>query len=109
MKQISNKAKALYLAWVFLHLIALFWPTDTEILTWGGHVFYPFTKNTSPIDTLVYLPGQYNQTWVFTGRYNYTSSFEIEAYDLTEFTLYLIAPIMIGYIITLFRTKDETK
>jgi hypothetical protein len=52
----------------------------------GGAVFYPFTKGDYKI---------------------YETNWDANAYDLTEFVFYMIAPILIYYVITLFKTKDE--
>jgi phage pi2 protein 07 len=84
MKKLNNKAKAIYLAWGLINFALLFSPKENgKILEWGGAVFYPFTK------------GDYKTNW------------DANAYDLTEFVFYMIAPILIYDVITLFKTKDE--
>jgi hypothetical protein len=86
MNKITNKTKAMYLTWGLIHFILLFSPKeDGEVLNWGGRIFYPFTKGEA-----------------------YTNNWNASAYDLTEFLFYMIAPILIYYIITLFFSKDET-
>lgn len=82
MKKPSNKVIAVYLTWVLLHCVALMWPGPSPAMSWGGKNFYPF--------------------------YNGAVQFDIDIYDLTEFLFYIIAPILIYYIITLFNSKDQT-
>lgn len=96
MKKPSNKAKAIYLAWGLLHLALLFYPKmDGRVLNWGGRIFYPFTKGYDYWDPEKMQIEMYLSNW------------DHNAYDLTEFTFYMIAPILIYYIITLLKTKDE--
>ena len=83
MKKPNNKAIAIYLAWGLLQLALLFYPTSNNRVTWGGRIFYPFTQ------------GYYETNW------------DANAYDLTEFVFYMIAPILIYYIVKLFNSKDE--
>jgi|APGre2960657404_1045060.scaffolds.fasta_scaffold15369_5 hypothetical protein len=93
MKKPSNKVIAVYLAWELLHLALLFSPKHRKALTWGGKIFYPFTKGKQF--------GYYS--WDI-----YETNWDAKAYDLTEFLFYGIAPILIYYIITLFNSKDQT-
>lgn len=85
MKKPNNKAIAIYLAWGLLHLALLF-----------------YNKPVLMVVTMVIL--------VFLGAVGYPYdgiNWDVEAYDLTEFAFYMIAPILIYYIITLLKTKDE--
>lgn len=83
MKKPSNKAIAIYLIWILLHLTLL------SAATPGIHnrrFFFPFS---------------YKNTYV-------RKPFTIDCvYDFSELIFYTIAPILIYYIITLFKTKDE--
>ena len=81
MKKPSNKVIAVYLAWVLLHCVALLWPSTTPAINWGGKNFYPF--------------------------YNDAIQFDIEVYDLTEFSFYAIAPILIYSIISFWNKPQE--
>lgn len=84
MKKPSNKAIAIYLAWGLINFALLFSPkADGKVFNWGGGIFYPFTKGDV-----------------------YANNWNASAYDPTEFIFYMIAPILIYYIITLLKTKD---
>ena len=84
MKQPSNKAKAIYLTWVLLHF-GLWVLNGAKIKSsYVRGYFYPFNDG---------VPSYY---------------FEAFYYDITEFLFYAIAPILIYYIITLFKSKDQT-
>jgi len=90
MKKINNKAKAIYLSYVLIHLVLLFSPkANGKIFNWGGRVFYPFTKGETD--------------YPYDG-----TNWNAQAYDLTEFVFYLIAPVIIYYIVTLFNSRNET-
>jgi len=81
MKKPNNKAIAIYLTWGLLHLALLL----TYTTKYAHTRFFPFTAQSSA----------YQKNW------------RIEYYDITEFAFYMIAPILIYYVITLFQTKDE--
>jgi hypothetical protein len=102
MKKPSNKAIAIYLTWGIIHLgLWLSSPrtphrnnseTGQEIILYYPNMFfYPFTKGE-------YDRGYYKRTF---------ENFDLQFYDFTEFAFYMIAPILIYYVITLFQTKDE--
>ncbi len=102
MKKPGNKVKAIYLAWGLVHLALLFSPNeDSEILHWGGRVFYPFTKGKIRNYDFDFIQQVYKPNF-------YTKNWDVTVYDLSEFTFYMIAPILIYYIITLFKSKDQT-
>jgi hypothetical protein len=93
MKKPSNKVIAVYLAWVLIHatLWAIAMPSEKQTSR-----FFPF----------------YEEYFIETTVGVYTPYYEIEpfqinyVYDTTEFLFYAIAPILIYYIITLFKSKD---
>ncbi len=88
MKKPGNKVIAVYLAWVLIHF------TLWVIAKPGVHNtkgFYPFALKLGYYNRVVEKP------------------FTIDrVYDITEFMFYAIAPILIYYIITLFKSKDQT-
>jgi len=77
----SNKIIAIYLIWGLMNLSL--WLMKT--ISTARKKFYPFTTNSN-----LYNNGKY-----FDSRY----------YDFTEFVLYMIAPIIIYYIIVLLRSN----
>jgi len=82
MKQPSNKAKAIYLTWVLLHF-GLWVLNGAKIKSsYVRGYFYPLTNH---------IGGHFFDTFY---------------YDITEFLFYTIVPILIYYIITLFKSKD---
>jgi hypothetical protein len=99
MKKPSNKAKAVYLAWVFLHL-----------------TLWAIARNTPGSKSRFFpLPHKGWGNWELLGKqpifreYSETMWFQInKVYDITEFVFYSIAPIVIYYIIQLFNSKDTT-
>jgi hypothetical protein len=91
MKKPSNKAKAIYLVWVLIHItmLVLAKQAHNNLNSYG---FYPFG----------YKP-DYDNQYV-------TKPFKIDyVYDFSELIFYTIAPISIYYIIRLFKTIDEDK
>ena len=83
MKKPGNKVIAVYLAWVLLHF-GLWVLNGAKIKSsFVRGYFYPLTNHIS---------GDFFDTFY---------------YDLTEFSFYAIAPILIYYIITLFKPKDQ--
>lgn len=103
MKKPSNNAKAIYLIWGLIQLILLLSSPKSShgynnntgqelILYYPTLSFYPFTKNKLNFGD--------DREYVF-------ENFDLQFYDFTEFAFYMIAPILIYYIITLFKTKDE--
>jgi hypothetical protein len=102
MKKPSNKAIAIYLTWALIHLGLLLSSPPTPSVYNGDtgqkmiayfptKSFYPFTKG---------------EVYRFQNNYVF-ENFDLQFYDLTEFGFYMIAPILIYYIITLLKTKDE--
>jgi hypothetical protein len=102
MKKPSNKAIAIYLTWGIIHLgLWLSSPrtphrnsfeTGQEIILYYPTMFfYPFTKGEHSRNSF---------NWVF-------ENFDLQFYDFTEFAFYMIAPILIYYIVTLLKTKDD--
>ena len=95
MKKPSNKVIAVYFIWVLIHLTFLILAEPSRISERYGVTsrmrFFPFKFN-----------GQSENLYS-------TKSFQIDmVYDITEFLFYTIAPILIYYIITLFKSKDQT-
>jgi len=92
MKKPGNKVIAVYLAWVLLHFALWVMATPgLKTTEWyeSRYKFFPFAKEFSQ--------SEYSST-----------AFEIDkVYDLTEFTFYAIAPILIYYIITLFNSPKD--
>ena len=82
MKKPSNKAIAVYLTWGLLHLALLL----TYTTNYARTRFFPFTEQSSA----------------------YQGNWETKYYDITEFAFYMIAPILIYYIVTLFKSNDTT-
>jgi hypothetical protein len=94
MKKPSNKATAIYLIWALIHsMLFLFAPHYANVN--AKAMFYPFTEKWSE---------EHNP--VFKG-YPIIKNFDYKYYDYTEFMVYMIVPILIYYIITLLKTKDE--
>lgn len=102
MKKPNNKAIAIYLTWGIIHLglwlssprtpyVNNFETGQEIILYYPTKSFYPFTNGE-------YSRGKYE--WIF-------ENFDLQFYDFTEFAFYMITPILIYYIITLFNSKDE--
>jgi hypothetical protein len=82
MKKPSNKVIAVYLAWVLIHF-GLWVSNGAKSNDYVRGYFYPFNDG---------VPSYY---------------FKAFYYDITEFLFYAIAPILIYYIITLFKSKDQ--
>jgi hypothetical protein len=83
MKKPSNQAKAIYLTWVLIHF-GLWVSNGAKSNDYVRGYFYPFTNRVS------------------------NHFFKTYYYDITEFLFYTIVPILIYYIITLFKSKDQT-
>ena len=83
MKHPSNKAKSIYLFWVFVQ--AILWITNTNSFSWAKKEFFPFTSS------------------IYTGRDN----FDLNFYDITEFLFYTISPILIYYAIAFWKKPSE--
>lgn len=100
MKKPGNKAISIYIIWGVIHFALLFSPkSDSKILDWGGHVFYPFTKGVA-----------YRDYDMINETYNtivYENNWNANAYDLSELTFYMIVPILIYYAISLWNKKQN--
>jgi hypothetical protein len=81
-KQISNKTKSIYCVWCLLQLILLF--------VFSNGLFMPYSEGLTLISDDHFFP--------FSRR-------GFEVYDYTEFIIYTISPILIGYSIYLWRHK----
>ena len=94
-QQTKDRLKAVYLAWVLLHLILLLIATPSKNA--NRHIF-PFYE------------GKYEDHYlndVVINRYQ-IEPFQVDkVYDITEFLFYAIVPILIYYIITLFNSPKE--
>ena len=98
MRKLNNKVTAIYLMWSLLHITLFLAKPGIEGFKWVGdkyrynenRYFYPFTKG--------YWREGEEKLRVF-------NNFDLQFYDITELSFYLIAPIFIYYIITLLRTK----
>jgi len=96
MKKPSNKVIAVYLAWVLLHLVLLLIAQPSKF---ANRSIFPFYQ------------GKYksHDYYGVVQTYYKTKPFQINyVYDITEFLFYAIAPILVYYIITLFKSKDQT-
>ena len=88
MKKPSNKTISIYLFWVLIHLVFCVIAKQYEYSTRG---FYPFGLRR--VDNGAYIRKPFTIDYV---------------YDSSELLFYAIAPILIYYIITLFKSKDQT-
>jgi hypothetical protein len=96
MKKPSNKVIAVYLAWVLIQ--ATLWAIAVPS-AYQTSRFFPFYEGKRLIE---YPFG------VYTTYYD-IKPFQIDTvYDTTEFLFYTIVPILIYYIITLLKSKDQT-
>jgi hypothetical protein len=93
MKKPGNKVISIYIIWGLINFALLFSPKKGKILYWGGHIFYPFTKEKV-----------YNE---ISNTLIYATNWNANAYDLSEFTFYMIAPILIYYAITFWNKKPN--
>ena len=73
----------------------------SDIFKYGGKVFYPFTKGRI-------LYGDYGEGGnVYTPIF-YKNNWDVRAYDLSEFTFYIIiAPILIYYAVLLWNKAPK--
>jgi hypothetical protein len=74
-----NKLLGIYLGWAFLHLVLL-------TIGWNGddhELFWPFQS-----------------TYVSKGEFK-------EAYDISEFLVYVIGPVVLIFILALFDDGDK--
>ena len=95
-QQTKNRLKAVYLAWVLLHLVLLLIAEPSKSA--NKHIF-PFYEDK-------YKSHDY---YGVVQTYYGIKPFQLDrVYDLTEFLFYAIVPILIYYIITLFNSKDQT-
>lgn len=78
---ISNKVKALYLVWFFIHFI---------LLLISGNGLSKFHRDFYPFDTSTYYV---------------TINFNIREYDYSEFLIYTLSPIFIYLIFYLWWKK----
>ena len=100
MKKPSNKAIAIYLIWGLLHFALLFSPKNNgKLLVFGGSIFYPFTKG-KVRNVYDYVNKTYN-TIVQENNWDAT------AYDLSEFTFYMFAPILIYYAVSFWNKPKD--
>jgi hypothetical protein len=90
-----NKLKAIYLSWLFVHLILLvFSPKPLGVFSrdegrdYGG--FYPFLASEDSYGTALH-------PWTF------------EQYDITEFAFYSLAPLVLWKVVRLWRTSEVNK
>ncbi len=81
---IPNRHKAIYLGWFFLHLILYI--SSGNFLIFGHRVS----------EAMDYI---YPSSWR-------GFRFNVESYDYSDFILYLVAPILLYYIITLWKKKN---
>jgi hypothetical protein len=89
MKKPSNKAIAIYLVWVLVHLTLWVIAKQHEYNT---RFFYPFGMKDPYGNGLEYVRKPFTIDYV---------------YDSSELLFYTIAPILIYYIITLFNSPKE--
>ncbi len=80
---IPNRIKAIYIVWAFIHFILFF--ISGNFLSGHNRFFYPFSS--PPL-------------------YNWKLTFNPESYDALEFIIYVVAPIIIYYVIKLWNKKD---
>lgn len=77
----NNKIIAIYLIWGLINLSL--WLMET--ISTARSKFYPFTTNSN--------------------LYNNGNYFDLRYYDFTEFVLYMVAPMVIYYIIKLLKSN----
>jgi hypothetical protein len=78
-QSIPNKIKAIYLVWFLIHLILYLASINVLYHSFYERNFYPFLNN--------------------------EITFDIAAYDYSEFFIYLLSPIFIYAIIYLWKKK----
>jgi len=76
--KLKRKTWGLYLIWVFIHFILLILPKDGYNYTLHQNEFWPFSGNS------------WDQT-----------------YDLSEFLIYSLAPLIILYALNLMRHEND--
>lgn len=83
LSSIPNRIKAIYIVWAFIHFVLLL----TGSLFRHRQDFYPFE----------YI------------KRKQVLTFDVDAYDYSEFLIYLLIPIIIYYVIKLWNKKDAKK
>lgn len=91
---ISTRWKAIYLIWFGIHLC---------LFLFSGNFFSNKYSNKHYIDQF-YPFGTYKNTAYGTGFQGY---FVIEVYDITEFVFYLTIPLLIYFVIKLWKKREN--
>lgn len=99
LNSVSNKFKAIYVVWVFSHIILLVFGILNSIT--HPVVFYG-SRGSSYYD----IQTSIEEFWPFIWNRQGDWAPHINHYDITEFIIYVFSPLILSYAIWLFKKKS---